>query len=69
MSDAQTPDVQVRRDGSRYVATLDGEEVGAAYVREADGRTVVVLVVAGDGRGDGAERAVLAAAGADGHVA
>ncbi|WP_199423076.1 GNAT family N-acetyltransferase [Actinotalea solisilvae] len=26
--------VQVRRDGSRYVATLRGEEVGASYVRE-----------------------------------
>ncbi len=33
-------DVQVRRDDSRYVATLGGEEVGAAYVREVDGRTV-----------------------------
>lgn len=27
-------EVQVRRDGSRYVATLRGEEVGASYVRE-----------------------------------
>lgn len=32
--------VEVRRDGSRYVATLSGTEVGAAYVRELEGRVV-----------------------------
>lgn len=36
-TDAQ---VQVRRDGSRYVATLRGDVVGAAYFRERGERVV-----------------------------
>lgn len=55
-TESGTDDVQVRRDGARYVATLDGEDVGVAYAREEDGRVVFTHTEVDDaveGRGVG----------------